>query len=211
VPFTVRIDESKEDKQLFEKLSAELPGILNWCVAGCREWQRNGLGTAGAILAATNEYRAGQDPVAAFFTECVRFDEPRARVSRKELFAAYESWARAEGDRFPVGTKTFAEAVRDKGAGDSAVHGIRHWVGVRLLTEAERRLEDGPANRSHTDASKAGALGYTDPQSFMDHTPRVEIDGERCTQVHQRILEAHADDGEPYYDGAFDDLLGGAS
>lgn len=203
VPFVVRIADDKEDKQLFEKLRAELPGILNWCLAGCAAWQQTGLGTAGAITAATAEYRAGQDPVSAFFTECVAF-EARARIARKELYAAYEAWARGEGERFPVGTKTFAEAVRDKGAEDSAMHGIRCWVGVRLKDENERKTSTAARGTPITEQpiSRPGADGCTASQSFIQIPPHVGIDRESCTQVHPG-----SDDLDDEH--AFSSLLGG--
>ncbi len=43
VPFTVTIPDAEQDKQLTSKLRAEWPAILRWAVAGCIDWQRNGL------------------------------------------------------------------------------------------------------------------------------------------------------------------------
>ena len=61
VPFTVTIPESERDKTLPEKLLAELPGILNWAIQGCLEWQREDLGTPDEVTEATNEYRHDMD------------------------------------------------------------------------------------------------------------------------------------------------------
>ena len=43
VPFTVQIPPAERDPRLAEKLKAEWPAILRWCLEGCLEWQRVGL------------------------------------------------------------------------------------------------------------------------------------------------------------------------
>lgn len=131
VPFTVRIDEAHEDKQLFEKLLAELPGVLNWALVGCREWQRCGLGAPSAVRAATRAYRDGEDPLAGFFADCVAFD-PGAMVSRSELRRAYERWSEEQGERWKVSARELVQAMREKGAEESTRGGLRIWIGVRI-------------------------------------------------------------------------------
>lgn len=42
VPFEVSF-EGREDRKLPAKLEAELSGILNWAIAGCLQWQQDGL------------------------------------------------------------------------------------------------------------------------------------------------------------------------
>src|SRR5262249_18164631 len=56
IPFTVHIPDSEKDPELPAKLREELPGILNWAIAGCVDWQRNGLRPAKVVLDATNDY-----------------------------------------------------------------------------------------------------------------------------------------------------------
>ena len=79
IPFTVTIPEGQRDPQLVDKLKAELPGILAWAVQGCLEWQREGLGMPEAVKAATANYRAEQDMLAAFLDECCLIG-PRYKV-----------------------------------------------------------------------------------------------------------------------------------
>lgn len=187
VPFTVRIADDKEDKNLYEKLERELPGVLNWCLAGCAAWQNTGLGTAAAISAATVAYRDGENPVAPFLTECVVFGERGAQVARKELYTAYEAWARAEGERFPAGTKLFAEAVRERGAEDDKSHGIRRWKGARLKTdkELETARRASGASRTEQPNSSAGAGGGTDYRPFSQTPPHEANVGNSCPLVPQ--------------------------
>lgn len=42
IPFDVSF-KGREDLDLADKLEAELPGILNWAIQGCLDWQRSGL------------------------------------------------------------------------------------------------------------------------------------------------------------------------
>jgi putative DNA primase/helicase len=43
IPFNVQIPEAERDKELPDKLKAELPGILNWAIDGCILWRDQGL------------------------------------------------------------------------------------------------------------------------------------------------------------------------
>ena len=57
IPFNVEIVETKRDRHLQEKLGQELPGILNWALEGCMNWQREELKSPVAVKSATAEYR----------------------------------------------------------------------------------------------------------------------------------------------------------
>jgi putative DNA primase/helicase len=63
VPFEQFIRESERDPNLPAKLAAELPGILNWAIAGCLEWQKAGLQQPSAVATATAGYREAEDVV----------------------------------------------------------------------------------------------------------------------------------------------------
>lgn len=97
VPFDVTIPAAERDNDLGRKLRAELPGILNWALRGCLEWQRGGLKPPKAIADATHEYRQEQDHVAQFVAECCE-TTPDA-VPMGEIYARYKLWAEAAGDR----------------------------------------------------------------------------------------------------------------
>jgi P4 family phage/plasmid primase-like protien len=53
IPFDVVIPKEERDVKLKEKLAAELPGILNWAIAGCLDWQRNGMQEPKIVSGAT--------------------------------------------------------------------------------------------------------------------------------------------------------------
>jgi putative DNA primase/helicase len=55
---------------LAEKLKAEWPGILQWMVEGCIDWQRRGLDPPEAVTAATAAYLEAEDAMAAWIEDC---------------------------------------------------------------------------------------------------------------------------------------------
>ena len=113
VPFGVTIPESEWDKELQAKLRAEWPGILNWAIRGCLDWQQDGLQQPSDVTAATAEYEAEQDPLADFLVErCIL--APNAFVTRAEIFGAYEEWTRETRERFPLDRNAVFERLRKR-------------------------------------------------------------------------------------------------
>ena len=49
IAFDRRFEEHEQDKQMPEKLVAELPGILAWAVEGCKAWRQRGLDPPEAV------------------------------------------------------------------------------------------------------------------------------------------------------------------
>jgi len=111
VPFTVVIPPAEQDPQLIDKLRAEWPGILNWMVNGCHQWLANGLQIPPEVLAATEEYQAEQDVLAGFVEECCSL-AAQAVVSRGDLYAAYEAWAKRSGESHPLSNRQLYDRLR---------------------------------------------------------------------------------------------------
>jgi putative DNA primase/helicase len=90
------------DPTLPETLRAEAPGILAWMVRGCLDWQAHGLGTPGAVSAATAEYRQESDTLTSFIAACCVEGEGY-QVRAKTFMDAYDRWCQeqriAEHDR----------------------------------------------------------------------------------------------------------------
>lgn len=120
----------KADPQLGEKLLAEAEGILAWCVRGCLDWQRRGLGTTDAVAAATEEYRVEQDSLHRFIDErCVL--KADARIASSVLYAKYHTWCEGVGER-PLPANQFKQrllethsSVTFKRSDGSWFHGIK--------------------------------------------------------------------------------------
>ena len=64
-----------------DKLLNELPGILNWCLQGCLDWQKNGMQVPDAVLSATRQYREDEDVVQLFLDDCCKVDIDNKQLS----------------------------------------------------------------------------------------------------------------------------------
>lgn len=114
LPFAVTIPVNERDSDLPKKLRAELAGILAWAVAGCLEWQRDGLRPPKDVIAATAEYRAEQDVIAAFMGDCCIISE-LASVTAGELYQAYKTWAEESGFDHPLTKIAFSRQMEERG------------------------------------------------------------------------------------------------
>ena len=57
IPFNRTFSVEEQDKTLQSKLMEELPGILNWAILGCLEWQREGLNPPQIVQDQVAEYK----------------------------------------------------------------------------------------------------------------------------------------------------------
>lgn len=79
-----------KDPTLKDRLRAEWGGILSWLIAGCLDWQANGLAVPEVARAATDEYFAGQDVFGQWLAECCEVGPTYAETTAK----LWESWSR---------------------------------------------------------------------------------------------------------------------
>ncbi|HRZ07834.1 MAG TPA: phage/plasmid primase, P4 family [Candidatus Competibacteraceae bacterium] len=103
VPFEVSF-KGRENLNLPDQLEAELPGILNWAIRGCLDWQRHGLQPPAKVQAATQAYREEMDVFGPFIAECCIIHR-NAEVLSSQLWAAYRDWCAANGVKEESQTK----------------------------------------------------------------------------------------------------------
>ncbi len=132
IPFTVTIPEHERDKKLPEKLRAELAGILAWAVAGCLEWQRDGLKPPKEVIAATAEYRAEQDIIAAFMGDCCIMNS-LTDTPAGDMYKAYKEWAKDSG-LDPISQIAFSRQMTERGLNVSGrgIGGKAYYRGMGL-------------------------------------------------------------------------------
>ena len=130
IPFEVTIPEAERDKDLPEKLKAELPGILRWAVEGCLKWQAEGLRAPQAVSQATNEYRTEMDLLAAFLDQKCRTGSG-LKVGATELYRIYSGWCIASNER-PLRQNQFGQKIKERGFASrrSGAHGNSEWHGI---------------------------------------------------------------------------------
>ena len=98
VPFEVTIPKEQRDVGLAEKLRAELPGILNWAVAGCLQWQKRGLDSPSAVVSAVAEYKEDMDILGQWVAEKCEIG-PELNVAVSDAYCSYKFWAESSGVR----------------------------------------------------------------------------------------------------------------
>jgi putative DNA primase/helicase len=134
VPFDVSIPEAERDPDVKMRLRDPAiggPAVLRWAVEGCREWQKHGLKPPPAVLTATRQWRAENDPLTDWLTE--RADlTPLASTAFKDLNSSYRQWAEDSGLR-PISGKKLGERLQDHGCrkGSGAGH-MRTYEGIGL-------------------------------------------------------------------------------
>ncbi|KKL83177.1 hypothetical protein LCGC14_1977380 [marine sediment metagenome] len=143
VPFSVRIPEEEQDRNLSAKLKGEASGILNWALEGCLAWQGDGLGAPLEVVEATASYRAEQDVLGAFIDdECTLAED--AKATAKSLYAAYREWSKAHGEE-PATQTAFGLQLGERGLRASRGRSARWWRGIGL--NAQPGLENGGLER----------------------------------------------------------------
>jgi putative DNA primase/helicase len=146
IPFTVTFGDDGprcKDPALLDKLKAELPGVLNWALAGCREWQEHGLGEPGQVRQATAEYREEQDAVGRFLGECCQVGSDEYRVVCSALYATYAEWC-DRGREQRLSNVAFSKRLQRDGYDNSSRNGRGQyqWRGIGLPTPAVEAPED---------------------------------------------------------------------
>ncbi|MBG7619020.1 bifunctional DNA primase/polymerase [Herbaspirillum sp. AP02] len=94
IPFEMTIKKEDQDPQLEHKLREEAPGILNWAIKGCLEWQKHGLTSPKAVVRAIEEYESEMNILKAWMAEYVVVDS-KYRASSAELYASFSEWAKS--------------------------------------------------------------------------------------------------------------------
>jgi len=132
IPFTVTIPKSEVEKDFRDtRLMPELPGILNWALAGLADYLNQGLNPPKAVLASTQEYRHDMDVVGQWIAEHCELD-PNATVATASAFSDYHHWAEEEVG-WTLKKLTFRRHLADRGfAAVKGTHGQRMIAGLRL-------------------------------------------------------------------------------
>jgi putative DNA primase/helicase len=129
IPFTVTIPPSERDQELAEKLKTEWPGILQWMVDSCLEWQRLGLATPSLVRSATDDYFESEDAIGAWIEDrCDRRLDGWELT--KNLFTSWKEWAETAGEC--TGTcKRFVQILENHGFRSQRRHNGR---GIQALS-----------------------------------------------------------------------------
>jgi putative DNA primase/helicase len=133
VPFDVTIPASERDPELTEKLRAEWGAILQWMIAGCLDWQSEGLQAPKAVSEATASYLAAEDVLARWIED--RCDvKSTHRTSATGLFANWRQWCE-QNQEDPGSQKRFSENLESRGFVPKRTKAARGFCGIGLVTD----------------------------------------------------------------------------
>lgn len=156
IPFTYQV--SKVDAQLTNKLAVELPGILNWAIAGLQRLLKQGQFSPCQTCAdAAADHRHYLDPVAQFVEEYCSLakDHPEApagvfKVLKWRLYECYAQWAKDSG-MAPLYKATFGHRIAQfpgvaewRGKAEHDSKRPEHWKGIRIGSPDTARYDPPP-------------------------------------------------------------------
>ena len=109
IPFNRTFTAEEQDKELISKLSAELPGILNWAIEGCLAWQQQGLTPPAIIEEQIAEYRTSMDSISQFIQDECDVGKDHTCAASK-FYQAYRDWCSGAG-RKPQSQTAFKRSL----------------------------------------------------------------------------------------------------
>ena len=131
VPFATKPE--RPDLLLEQKLKAEWPAIFAWMIAGCLDWQANGLIRPERVLQETAAYFAAQDVLGQWIAD--QCDAEPGNKSKWEtsavLYANWKDYAELAGEQ-PGSRKAFAENMKRRGFLPVPKYAGRSFEGIRL-------------------------------------------------------------------------------
>jgi putative DNA primase/helicase len=118
IPFDVFIPPAERIKNYSDILVAEEgPGILNWLVEGCLQWQQTGLCEPDVITDAVKTYRDEQDVAALFVSECCesfldrKYITPEPKAPASKVYSRYVRWRQDNGEKDIMTNKKFGREL----------------------------------------------------------------------------------------------------
>ena len=104
VPFKYTVPDSQVDKHLEQKLEQELPGILNWALAGTQAWLQEGLQLPQVVIDENKNYQKQMNIIDQFISDCIYDktgetdkDGQPYKIKTSYTYQLYRKWAKLNG------------------------------------------------------------------------------------------------------------------
>jgi P4 family phage/plasmid primase-like protien len=143
IPFDVTIPASKVDRSLPDRLKAEAPEILRWCIDGAVEWLAGGLCEPAKSTEATAEYFEAEDTLGGFISGKYVVDT-NGRIATGEFRTAF--WAYLDENGYTRWkANTLGKEMNKRGYKPVKVNGSRYYLGLRDKNERLRMPTGWPS------------------------------------------------------------------
>lgn len=145
LPWSVIISAEKRDRFLADKIiKDELPGVLNWALAGAQKWLQEGFKVPDKVREATANYRLESDPLGRWLESATR-DAPNHSETTRRLYEGYSNWCTSNGLQ-PVSPTLFGRIMGDRY--ERITSGIVTYKGIELLDDFADEAEEAK-HRGH--------------------------------------------------------------
>lgn len=172
VPFDVQIPIEERDPHLVDKLWAERDGIFRWALEGLAMFREQGLAPPAAVMEATADFRAEQDPVGDFLSSCTLVTgDPAHTMPSARLNEAFRYWQVRNGtgtwNPTTVSRRLSEKADRWRHPNGGGTFSKRkastvYFDGIRLTDVFERDLDAAPRTQRGDFIAEKGATPHPD-------------------------------------------------
>ncbi|MEJ1408628.1 MAG: phage/plasmid primase, P4 family [Candidatus Sedimenticola sp. (ex Thyasira tokunagai)] len=136
IPFNYRVSSEEVDQGLLKKLRNELPGILNWAIEGCREWQDEGLNSCEAVNEATAQYRNNTDTVDNWLT-AKTYNGEVVSSKASDLYEDYKQYTGSTG--YELSQTMFGKYLSNVGYNRIRKSNGNYYEGIGLKSSGSSR------------------------------------------------------------------------
>jgi putative DNA primase/helicase len=134
IPFKAKFDDATDDRNLDDKLREEASGILNWAIAGAKDFSTEGvLPECEAVTKHKAQLRRDADICGSWLKECTT-PASKARLQASEAYSSYSKFAKKIG-RDSMSMPAFKNRMSQEGYHNKKSKDCNVYVGL-VLKEA---------------------------------------------------------------------------
>lgn len=181
---TIPREARRPQEEVVQELLQERSGILNWLLAGLRDWQADHLWIAPEVRAATDNYRFEMDTLKPFIDDyCIL--KPHLSVPVADLYAAYSGYCVLASET-PLTKRDFARKIRDRGiTSQKGAKGQMAFYGIGLKTQkpasSDQKVDEGGrvSSSPHGNFTREGDMETRQPSSTQNDFS-TSVDSKFC-------------------------------
>lgn len=137
IPFTQVISEAEAvpPSLLLASFAEESSGILNWLLEGLSRCPAGAIPMPVSVQRAVAEYRSSEDDLGEFLGDCTQDAAEGFKTHKRDLFAAYRTWAEDNGIRQALTAKQLTRQLKER-PGWTMDPRRESWVGKSVRHDA---------------------------------------------------------------------------